>query len=237
MIDDNLIGTATSRVLPIRRDRDSVNRIHVLRQRPPLQGRAGAHFALGALVNPKFDQAKLVRRQVRRVDLVILWRHGGLLLMRGCFQKKAVAALARHNGRARLAAFKNGLGGLEDQVGLGLGLVVTSQAIVFQHRQNLLFEIHRLGPLDFADGDGWGLGWLRSFGQGGERQKQRTEKNGQSAQPSIAINMFQRVHGLSHLAVTDEVANTIIRQLATEQSHIHALAGRKSPQRQKRLLT
>ena len=153
MIDKNLIGATASRKLAVGCQRDGVNR-----QRPPFQGRGGANLALRALVDPELDQPQLLRRQIERVDLIIFGGHAGLLLMRSHFQQQTLGAFARHDRGPGFTALEDGLRIFQNQIGFGLGLVVTGQAIVFEDRQNLFFKINRTGSLGLDDGNGRCLG-------------------------------------------------------------------------------
>src|SRR2546423_14481985 len=71
--------------------------------------------------------------------------------MRSDFQEQTLAAAFGHNDFSRLATLENVLRRFENKAGLGGGLVVARKAVVFQDRQDFLFEINRCLALNFRN--------------------------------------------------------------------------------------
>ena len=155
MVDENPVGARAGGELAVGRDRYGVNRIQPLGQRLPFDGSGDAGGAFRALVNPEFDQAEFLRRQVGRQNFVFGRRHDGVfkLMRRGLEQQAGVAALW-HDGRTGIAALEHGLRRFQNQPGLGRGFIMAGEAIVLQNRQNFPLEIHWRRVFDPADRNG-----------------------------------------------------------------------------------
>jgi len=101
----------------------------------------------GAGGDPVLEQLDLIRRQriaLRRHEHVVVLGQGDDLM------QVALGDIPRHQGRAGLAALEHRPGGVEAQAALGfldaalllVGRLVAVEALLFQHWQDLLGEIH-----------------------------------------------------------------------------------------------
>src|SRR4030095_10622008 len=182
MVNENLVGTAARGILAVGSQRDCEDWVQSLRQWLPDDRQWAMHFAFGALVDPQFEQSEFFWRQIGGRDLVVTWRHNRVLdLMGGNFEEQTFRALSRHNDRTGLGAFENRLRRFENQIPLGLRLVVTCQTILLKDRQNLLLEIDRRFTLNLRDGNGARTLGLRVFGaerSGTERRREHADRHG-----------------------------------------------------------
>ena len=153
VINENLIRATTRGELPIARQRHGVHRIQPVWQRLPRDGQVALHFAFRALFDPQFHEAEFLRRQIRGPGLVARGRHDRLLEMRGKLENQALVGIARDHGGAGFAALENVLRRLQDELLLGLRLVVAREAISLEQRQHLALEIHGRSARELGDFD------------------------------------------------------------------------------------
>src|SRR5437899_9079479 len=112
--------------------------------------------------------------------------------MRGDSEQQAFRAFAWNYRRPGLAAFENGLRGLQNQVGLGFGLIVAGEAVVLQDGQDLLFKIDRRRPFDLRNGNRRTLvlGGLRLFRRQHECPQRENRDDQSSRAPAIQFQSF-----------------------------------------------
>ena len=139
VVHKDLVRPTRCCVLAIRRHSHRIDGIQARRQRLPLDLARGTNLAFRALLNPELNQRQLLRAEIFGAGLVVLGRHGRVFGVRGGQEQETFHRLTGHH-EIRLGDV---LGRFQNHIGLGLGLVVTSQTIGPEDRQNFILKIHR----------------------------------------------------------------------------------------------
>ena len=138
--------------MAIGRNRRGINRGESEGNGPPIKLLGHLRYlALGTLVDPRLNEAKLMRCKLVGADLVSARRHERFLDLPDVAHQRTFGGLAGNDHRAALAALGDGGGGLEIEIALGVPGVVAGEAVFAEDRQNLAGKIDRFVTGQFSD--------------------------------------------------------------------------------------